>query len=422
MEQQSKYLGLEGLRGLACLAVAIGHFTFVFFPYLGTLYRPVPGATPAFEFEKWVSLPPFSLVYSAGAAVAVFFVMSGYVLTTKFFATGEVGPLQAAAAKRYIRLVLPSFAWVVLAWILWRTGAIITARANTIGAAGWVSSWYVGPFSFLNVFTNGLVGAPLFAHTQLNPPLWTIQVELIGSILLFAMFALFGRRPILLLGWFAFFADVLGFKGPGTLFYLAFLVGAFLTPWLQKHQRLSVVFIFVGLVGVAYNLTPAFAWLRTFQLPDLSPTGPNIGTFAQAFWNTIGAILLVAGVIGSRGAGRLLGSRVPVFLGKISFSVYIVHMPLLMSVGLQAAAFGQSQNMSFVKSAMFAFVVYITVVMLTGSLFQRLVDAPSMKLSDYIARRAWRTTSRTSSINTSSPGGKHTGAARQTRAVESAND
>ncbi len=197
--KHNKNLGLEGLRGLACMAVMIGHFSYVFHPYLASLFRPVPFSIKPSAFERLVSIPPLTLAYSADAAVSIFFVMSGCVLTTKFFMAKEIPALQSAAAKRYIRLGLPSFASIFLAWILWRSGAIYTAHANEIGVAGWVSGWYAGPFMFIDVFIDGLAGAPLFARTALNPALWTIQVELIGSIVLFAIISLFGKRPILLI-------------------------------------------------------------------------------------------------------------------------------------------------------------------------------------------------------------------------------
>ena len=88
--KKQKDNSLEGLRGIASLVVVIGHFIFVFLPYLATLYYPAAGAAPRNRFEAVLAYPPFSLLFSAEAAVCVFFVMSGYVLTTKYFSTGDV--------------------------------------------------------------------------------------------------------------------------------------------------------------------------------------------------------------------------------------------------------------------------------------------------------------------------------------------
>nr|WP_232239160.1 acyltransferase [Burkholderia oklahomensis] len=372
------------------MAVMIGHFAYVFHPYLASLFRPIPFSITPSTFERWISITPLTLAYSADAAVNIFFVMSGYVLTTKFFTTGEVSAVQSAAAKRYIRLVLPSFASVFLAWVLWRSGAIYTSHASEIGVAGWVSSLYVDRFTFADVFTNGLVGAPLFAHTALNPALWTIQVELIGSIILFAIIALFGKRPIFLFLWFLFFANVLGFQSPNALFYISFLAGAILNvaqPWLARNQAASIIAILLGLFGVAYNQQHTFDLLRAVPLPSFKPLGPDFNENPDLLWRTAGSILLVAGVIGSRSFSRILGSRIPVFLGKISFSVYVIHVPLLMSVGLRAAAAAQSTGLKYGQSVAFAFVSYMVAVIGGAMLFERWADAPSIRLADRVAKK-----------------------------------
>lgn len=385
-----KNLSLEGLRGLACLVVAIGHFAFVFSPILAAQFSPIPGATILYTLEHLLTYPPFSLLYSAEAAVCVFFVMSGYVLTAKYWKTGDVVELQKGASKRYVRLVIPAFASVMLAWALWKTGAIITTEAGPIGVAGWVPSWYVGPYPFFGSVFNGLIGAPLFAHTTLNSPLWTIQVELIGSVLLFAMIAAFGRNPFWLCAWFLFFADVLGYYLPNVLFYFVFFVGYLLHPardWLRSHQAVSLALAAVGLVCLAFNLNPAFDWMREIKLPNLQPYGPDFNANVRLFWNSIGAVLLVAGVIGSKPLDAILSLRIPVFLGKISFSLYVIHMPLVMSVGLRASRFWQEQGASYGTAAILAFLTYIFTAIALATLFYRWVDLPAIKLAGRIADR-----------------------------------
>ena len=387
-----KDLGLEGLRGIASCIVANGHFSFIFFYYLGSGFYNMPGVVPTYDFERWAVYPPFSFALCAVAAVSVFFVMSGYVLTTGYFVKGEIEPVQSAASRRYIRLVLPSCASVLFAWYLWKTGAIIAAESIPIGVAGWVSTWYVTPFTFLGAIRNGLIDGPLFSVTDLNPPLWSIQFEMLGSILLYAMLALFGKRPLLLLGWFLVFAVTLT-NAPNSLYYLSFLAGAMINPmrdWLKSHQAVSILLAVVGLVGVAYApYSSLFAPMQAIPLPNFSPTGPNFNSDHQMFWNTIGAILLVAGTIGSGVINRALGSRILVFLGKISFSIYLVHMPLIMSVGLRTSRYCQKLGYTYETSAFIAYGVFVVTTLLTATFFQRYIDAPSIRLAAVISKRDW---------------------------------
>jgi len=94
----SKNLSLEGLRGLAALAVFSCHFLYVFFPYLAR-GRTVDqsGFVPLWHWETWFARAPFTLLYNGDFAVAVFFVLSGYVLTRKFWNNGDVTSLTAGA-------------------------------------------------------------------------------------------------------------------------------------------------------------------------------------------------------------------------------------------------------------------------------------------------------------------------------------
>lgn len=73
-----KDVALEGLRGLASITVLIWHIILGFYPeLLGDYGGAVSGSGIRGHF--W-----FGLVYGS-AAVALFFVLSGYVLTLKFF-------------------------------------------------------------------------------------------------------------------------------------------------------------------------------------------------------------------------------------------------------------------------------------------------------------------------------------------------
>lgn len=374
---KDKNLSLEGLRGLASLSVVVGHFTFVFSPYLASLYYPTPGVKPRFSIEAILAYPPFTLLFSADAAVCVFFVMSGYVLTTRFITSNSLEGIQTAAAKRYVRLVLPTAASILFAWLLWKWGAILTKEATQIGVAGWVEAWYRERLSLPGVLFNALLGAPLFAQTGLNPPVWTIQVELIGSIILFSMTALFFGRPVLFVAWSLFFANILGFKLPNVLFYVAFFAGSLLnyaSDWLRRNQNASCFIFIIGLVGVSYNYSPLYGLIHLFRLPNLGPIGPDFNALPRLFWHTAGATALVAGVIGWRKADNFLSRRAFVYLGRISFSMYLVHMPIIMSIALGCSKITQQFGLTYGQAVAVTFPIYICSVIVIADLFYRAVD------------------------------------------------
>lgn len=377
----NKSLQLEGLRGFASLSVVIGHFCFVMLPFLASPFYP-SGASATTQFERIAVLPPFSLAFSAEAAVCIFFVMSGYVLSTRFMREGNVEDLQRAAGKRYLRLAIPTGVSILGAWLLVNFEVILTQYAPEMGVAGWVNTWYTRNDSLVQVFWNAFVGGPLFAHTEYNPPIWTIQVELIGSIYLFAMLSLFKARPILLVLWSAFFANIIGFGAPNALFYLCFIFGALINLIdVKSNQILANFLVLLGVIGVCYNLSPPFDFMRVVSLPDLRPFGPDFNLNSQLFWHSIGGVLLVCGVVNSNMASFILSRRIPVFLGKISFSMYLLHMPILMSLGLAAIWWLKTVGFEHQTSAMMAFVIYLAAVIGLSIPFYRFVDWPATKIS-----------------------------------------
>ncbi|MBB4042180.1 peptidoglycan/LPS O-acetylase OafA/YrhL [Microvirga flocculans] len=380
---------LEGLRGLASLAVVLAHFLFVFFPYLSNNMRPYPNAKPKTVIDAWLVYPPFSLSYAADAAVLVFFVLSGYVLTAKFYAKNDIELFESAAVRRYFRLALPALASVLFAWLLLKADFMGNQMARVLNTAGWPIHYYTEKVSLDYAVFIGLIGAPFFGNTALNGPLWSLQVELIGSILLFACYALFGRRSLLMtVVWFVFFANILGGRSPAVLNYVAILLGSLLHPiagWLRRNPWVSTSLVVLGLIAVSYDNSPRFTLLRVISLPNFQPYGPDFNQDHRIFWHSLGAVFLVSGVIGARWFAALLASRIPTYLGRISFAIYLLHMPLIMSLAFWTAKAGQVLGMGYIARGTFAAAIFFGALVVLAELFTRYVDGPAIRFSSWIS-------------------------------------
>jgi peptidoglycan/LPS O-acetylase OafA/YrhL len=389
----TKDYSLEGLRGFASLNVAIGHFLFIFFQYLAHDVRPYPGAAPTYFFEEILRFPPFTFFYLADAAVMVFFALSGYVLTRRFYHDGDLDGLGAAAVKRYVRLVFPAGASVMLAWMMLKAGAYDGTLPARAGAAGWVGVHFVDNISFIGAVFRALIGAPFFARYDLNAPLWTIQIELVGSVLLFACYALFARRSRLaLIAWFMFFAFmVVGRdmnKLQSTLHYAAILAGSMINmvdAQLRRSAWLGPACLVLGVIGVSFSFTPPFAPLAALPLPDMTPYGPNLSSSHLLLWHMIGAVLLVAGVIGTGAARSVLTTRPFLLLGRLSYAIYLLHFPLFLLVALRIVAAGRGFGLGFVTSVGLAFVASFILLLFLAEVFYRYVDRPSIGLANLLS-------------------------------------
>lgn len=387
---------LEGLRGLAALTVVLAHALFVYFPFLTNRRQPYEGAVSRSWVDSFLNTPPFNLLLIADTAVIIFFVLSGYVLTLKFFENRDTGVIQAAAIRRYPRLILPAAASVFFAWTLLSLGLMANQQAPQLDLAGWPIHYYNQPKTFLDALTAAFVYVPFTGETFFNGPLWSIQVEFLGSMLLFAAFALFGRHSLILTTlFFLFIGKMLSGNGSGLLFYIAILGGALLHPmtsWLRASPIVSAAAVALGLFLSATDHTTSYAWLTKLPLPNLNPVLPNLNANTTMFWQTVGSWVLVCGVIGCRPFANFCGSAIPAYLGRISFAIYLLHLPLIMSVMIHAMAWGKAVGLPFIGSFFFSFAVFSITLLVLAELFTRWVDEPAIRLSRRFEQ--WLTRSR----------------------------
>jgi peptidoglycan/LPS O-acetylase OafA/YrhL len=204
-------------------------------------------------------------------------------------------------------------------------------------------------------------------------------------MLLFAAFALFGKHSLVLATlFFLFIGKMLSGNGPGLLFYVAILGGSFIhliTSWLRASPIVSALAVVLGLFLSATDHTTSYAWLTKLPLPNLNPVLPNLNANTTMFWQTVGSWVLVCGVIGCRPFAKFCASAVPAYLGRISFAIYLLHLPLIMSLMIHAMAWGKALGLSFIGSFFFSFALFSITLLVLAELFTRCIDEPAIKLS-----------------------------------------
>ena len=77
---------LDGLRGIAALIVMNSHFVCAFFPYLNSKFFPeiFSNSDKVNNLIGFLQPPGLSIIFNGHAAVCVFFVLSGHVLSIPF--------------------------------------------------------------------------------------------------------------------------------------------------------------------------------------------------------------------------------------------------------------------------------------------------------------------------------------------------
>lgn len=316
---------LDGLRGIAAINVMIMHFFIVLVPAIIYSDR-MPSHFGG--LEQLFSSTPLGLIGAGNFSVCIFFVLSGYVLTYKYFRTKDKKIIINGAVRRYIRLFVPVFAAIILTFLLASTG-VFHYYIETVMISGnnnYANYWTFTP-DIVDAVKQAIWGSFFAGEDTYNPVLWTMTVEFYGSMLVFAMALLFGVQRT---RWtFYLAAAVLFFNS----YYFAFVIGMVLADTFNNKTSafktdnkiiLSILLIsglFLGSypVGSVTN-DSLYGFLNNglFQTPKLT-------------YHILGAGMIMYVLLNSRWLQNIFSSSVPVFLGKISYSLYLIHFLVISS-------------------------------------------------------------------------------------------
>jgi peptidoglycan/LPS O-acetylase OafA/YrhL len=320
---------LDGLRGLAALSVAIGHCATAI-EGTGPALRMTLATAPGTSLQDAV-FRLLHIVFHADAAVIVFFVLSGLVLSRSLRRRDD--GLAAYVIRRAFRL-LP----------------VAIASALIIGFLTPSSTWA------------RIAGAAILYDTSLNGVLWTLQIEVWGSLWVYV--AMTGRRihPALFLGMLAATALVSYFDHrPIQLFLSAFALGAIIDDLpATVVGRVTAVLGLLALMTADFVLGAGFA-MRCGQMG--------------------GAFLVVAYV--ARNSMWLTSNSFAHFLGRISYPFYLLHIAgALIVVRLGARSIELNPYLSFVVYSVSSIIVAIALAWVT----HLVVENPSMAIGEKARR------------------------------------
>jgi peptidoglycan/LPS O-acetylase OafA/YrhL len=312
---------LDGLRGLAAFVVVFHHFMLAFYPAL--FAEPNAPNHLSDGIENFASGSVFNLFYNGKFAVSIFFVLSGYVLTYKFFNIKDYSIIAASATKRYMRLALPAAFSVMLAFVLMKISFFYNQQAALLSGSEWIGFFWNFTPNFFDALRQSFIGAFFSEDYDYNALLWTISYEFIGSFLVFAFTALFGKNKNRLI--FYLLAILIFFQ----TYYLAFILGMLLSD-LSAHKKLNLTQIDTKkllrfsllIIGLFFGSIPSGRDLSGtiysfFDITYLSD--------AAAFFHTIGAFMTMLVLLDSKRLQKFFSHKYLLFLGEISFSLYLLH-------------------------------------------------------------------------------------------------
>lgn len=325
---------LDALRGIAALLVVLYHFT----------------AGYGAEFG-WVGSHPIINIRSAQVGVAIFFIISGFVIALTLERCRTVGDF---AFGRFARLY-PTFWFCALL----TSTLIYVADFNpyNLNVAGFVSNF---------TMANGLTALP-----YPDPSYWTLTREISFYFLLGMMYFKFDEKNI-------------------PLAILLWIVGCALFNIITPERELFTCHNASSCTSVLFNTMFAYLFAAgtmiyriykgdhrnlvfvTLFTAILSGSVTEFGSHGVQFVISVKATLYVGLILVCVfNYANFLANRVMVFLGAISYAVYLIHQVIGSLILKQLLTSGYNATLSILLT--------LAVILIGASLIYLFVERPSQK-------------------------------------------
>lgn len=414
---------LDGMRGLAAFSVFLCHLSYQFFFITFGFGQGEPG-----ENAWLIQLPIVRLFYSGPPMVSIFFVVSGYALSYKPVRQmrarqydGLLQTMSSSAFRRAFRLFLPCFFSTLMVFCMLRLGIYEYTRAfsdnrdllrakhedhaiyyPTFYDQAWdfLARW----FEFVQVWDYSVY----YGSMDYDRHLWTIPCEFRASMVLFLSQLMAARlQTVLRLGFFVgcIYWGLLWDRWEICLFWSGCMLAEFdqisqarvaavadetpaqdsgpktaKRPWMRWFWLANFI---CGLYIASYpddkgGETPGFRYLSTLI--------PEYFSARYRFWPCIGAVQIVWATNNASIIKGLFTGPVVQYLGKISYSLYLMHGPLIHSFGYMVLPWvwsktGVEPRFNYELGFFLSGCIIAAALIWVSDIFWRCVDIPCVKFA-----------------------------------------
>ena len=314
-DTSARITGLDGLRGFASLAVVLYHVSLIAKPELSE------------TTWAWLTQSPLKIMFPGTESVLVFFALSGLVVALPAlrsdFAWTRYYP------SRLLRLYLPVFGALIFAAVLI---VAIPRDPASMPVGSWLRDAQATAITPLSLLTEASL---LPESYDIDNVLWSLRWELFFSLLLplFVWVAIRFRRAGPYLAALAVACTVAGrmLHNDALVYFPVFLLGTIIAIHLDSirgfAERTHARMLWPALALLAGVLLIA-SWLSRPFVESGSELGDVLWGLAG-----VGATLIVLLVIVWPALRRGCERPSALWLGRISFSLYLVHAPILGTLG-----------------------------------------------------------------------------------------
>jgi peptidoglycan/LPS O-acetylase OafA/YrhL len=365
----SRFEELDSLRGLAALVVMVDHLSTPFPPIAATLFGA--RSAPA----RFMQLPFMHLFFAGSQAVLLFFVLSGFVLALPFV-SGRHQSTLGFIIKRVCRIYLPYLAVIAIAILL----RLWVAHGKLKPLGTWFNWTWTSPVTMATLWQHAIL-IDSFNSRAIDPPIWSLVFEMRIS-LLFPALVVFcitwrWRRSIAI--WFG-------------VACVAFATNYILSHHWHLHTDYILTFTYVYMFAIGavlarhreavcawYGKAPTIVRALWLPLAIVLFTYPwllaNHRLLHVWFWDdavaTAGSAMFIVSALASPRIRAGLRTAVLVYVGRISYSLYLIHF--IVFEALMRLLYGTTPSVLIV-------LLTVVVTLIASSALYYVVERPSISL------------------------------------------
>ncbi|WP_353106618.1 acyltransferase family protein [Acetoanaerobium noterae] len=360
-----KIVYIEGIKGLAAITVVISHY--LQFYYIDDFF-----INPSTQAHYLLSKTPINLFYNGNASVCFFFIISSYLISTKLYSNNyNKISFSKPVIQRYFNLMIPTFISLIFCYILLNFN-LYTAFTE-----------YTKDFRYNDMSKNFIYFIKIaifdvfFKYSNsYNTVLWVMTYNVYGTLLVYTFFTLFSnikRRYII------YFIGIIVFANS---YYLAFVLGILLADInynkskimciFTKKLTLNYIFLIVGLILSSFPYNDVSKTLYEILILDIE----NFNFFV--FYHILGSFVVLYAITNTTKLQKIFSNKILVYLGKNSFSLFLLHFPILASFSFYIFAYF-NKYYSYTNSFLISFIISIIFTFVASHFFTKhVIDCSSL--------------------------------------------
>lgn len=350
-EKINRFRWIDNLKLVAAWGIALGHL-------MNAL--AVGEKHEFFALSKTINFYLLSGILNGELWVVLFCMISGYLLARKKITTLE--NFFFSVFQRYFRFVIPLFFANLFAYVIYCSIGYYTAKCGGVLDNTWIASMYNTSMSFCSVIKNSIT-----LGNQLNSTLWVIRHMYIASCLIYlTKYVSFRLRKDLFV--LEIVVSVLMICCPYTSFIGCCYIGMCLEKMSKMCEENSLFqnVLFVLMILCVFMMCGGQSWIAY-------KTGLNILKM-NLYWEVFYVLIFLLSIFINVNLKCRLEFRILNGDGaQASFSLYMIHWPIICSVSMWEFLLLYSVTSAYLTSYVVTLLVSIVIIAILSDLYGKYV-------------------------------------------------